>query len=108
MDLKKILSSDWLKIVAAVLAIGMWMERSNSGNALAQSHEPRLKSLEDVKIEHTEALRAVAKSLEEVAASNKEVNRDLQLHKLMDASDTARIEQALQEINRLRSSGGTR
>lgn len=98
----KLLRNDWFKIAVFLFAMGGFAARSNStGNAVAD-HSPRIAALEKASIEHTAALVQIAESNRKAIEALERINVDLQNHKVMDAADTARIEQALEEIDRLR------
>ena len=93
--IKKLLDNYWFRIAVLVFAIGMGYERINSDGALARSLAPRVNDLESSR-------RETALILGQAVATLAQVNADLQAHKLIDASDTQRINQALAEIERLR------
>lgn len=107
--MRKFLGNDWLKIVVFVFAVGAFAARSDSTAEAVRKHEPRLKNVEDAVLAHTAAMREIAASVERAASANNRtvealdrMNADLQSHKLLDAADTTRLQQALDEINRLR------
>lgn len=107
--MRKFIGNDWVKILVFVFAMGAFAARSDSTADSVKSHEPRIKAVEDAVITHTAAMRDIAAGVQRTAEANslafaaiERLNRDVQAHQVADAADAARLQQAMDEINRLR------
>lgn len=107
--MRKFLTNDWLKIAVFVFAFGAFVARQDSTAETVKGHEPRLKAVEDAVLAHTAAMREIAAGLDRTAQANgraveaiERLSAELNSHRLSDAADAARLQQAIDEINRLR------